>query len=62
TGLRSIAVLVDREYPLEIGVMEQLLDHKLQIEKDLVGDTITTAVQLIKRIKGYLKEANKFNL
>nr|GEV91650.1 retrotransposon protein, putative, Ty3-gypsy subclass [Tanacetum cinerariifolium] len=27
-------MLVDREYPLEIGVMEQLLDHKLQIEKD----------------------------
>nr|GFB22310.1 hypothetical protein [Tanacetum cinerariifolium]GFB22321.1 hypothetical protein [Tanacetum cinerariifolium] len=26
-----------REYPLEIGVMEQLLDHKLQIKKDPVG-------------------------
>nr|GFC19512.1 hypothetical protein [Tanacetum cinerariifolium] len=50
------------EYPREIGVMEQLLDHKLQIEKDPVGNTITTAVQLIKRIKGYLKEANMFNL
>nr|GEX94228.1 hypothetical protein [Tanacetum cinerariifolium] len=41
-----------KEYPLEIGVMEQLLDHKLQIEKDPVGNTITTAVQLIQR---YLK-------
>nr|GFA99750.1 hypothetical protein [Tanacetum cinerariifolium] len=51
-------MLVDREYPLEIDVMEQLLDHELQIEKDHVGNTITTAVQLIKRIKGYLKEAN----
>nr|GFA42084.1 hypothetical protein [Tanacetum cinerariifolium] len=30
-------MLVDREYPLEFGVMEQLLDHKLQIEKDPVG-------------------------
>nr|GFB43401.1 hypothetical protein [Tanacetum cinerariifolium] len=37
-------MLVDREYPLIIGVMEQLLDHKLQIKKDLVGNTITTAV------------------
>nr|GFC86194.1 hypothetical protein [Tanacetum cinerariifolium] len=26
-----------KEYPLEIGVMEQLLDHKLQIKKDPVG-------------------------
>nr|GFA12055.1 hypothetical protein [Tanacetum cinerariifolium] len=51
-------MLADREYPLEIGVMEQLLDHKLQIEKDPAGNTITTAVQLIQRIKGYLKEAN----
>nr|GFA37143.1 hypothetical protein [Tanacetum cinerariifolium] len=33
-----------REYPLEISVIEQLLDQKLQIEKDLVGNTITTAV------------------
>nr|GEY12542.1 hypothetical protein [Tanacetum cinerariifolium] len=31
-------MLVDREYPLEIGVMEQLLDHKLQIKKDPAGD------------------------
>nr|GFA29825.1 hypothetical protein [Tanacetum cinerariifolium] len=54
-------MLVDREYPLEIGVMEQLLDHKLQIEKDPVGNTITIAIQLIKRIKGYLKEANRFH-
>nr|GEW37729.1 hypothetical protein [Tanacetum cinerariifolium] len=31
-----------KEYPLEIGVMEQLLDHKLQIEKDpVVSITIT---------------------
>nr|GFA43002.1 hypothetical protein [Tanacetum cinerariifolium] len=30
-------MLVDREYLLEIGVMEQLLDHKLQIEKDPVA-------------------------
>nr|GEZ93544.1 ribonuclease H [Tanacetum cinerariifolium] len=52
-------MLVDREYPLEIDVMEQLLDHKLQIEKDPVGNTITIAIQLIKRIKGYLKEANR---
>nr|GFB32905.1 hypothetical protein [Tanacetum cinerariifolium] len=50
--------LVDREYPLEIGVMEQLLDHKLQNEKDPTGNTITTAVQLIQRIKSYLKKAN----
>nr|GEY64302.1 hypothetical protein [Tanacetum cinerariifolium] len=54
-------ITVDREYPLEIGVMEQLLDHKLQIEKDPVGNTITTDVQLIQRIKGYLKEANRPN-
>nr|GFA43047.1 hypothetical protein [Tanacetum cinerariifolium] len=54
-------MLVDREFSLEIGVMEQLLDHKLQIEKDSVGNTITTAVQLIKRIKGYLKGANRPN-
>nr|GFC23702.1 hypothetical protein [Tanacetum cinerariifolium] len=55
-------MLVDREYPFEIGVMEQLLDHKLQIKKDPAGNTLTTAVQLIQRIKGYLKETNKFNL
>nr|GFA64450.1 hypothetical protein [Tanacetum cinerariifolium] len=39
--------LLGWEYPLEIGVMEQLLDHKLQIEKDPASNTITTAVQLI---------------
>nr|GFD24011.1 hypothetical protein [Tanacetum cinerariifolium] len=50
TTLRKILYMVDRqtlimlEYPLEIGVMEQLLDHKLQIKKDPVGNTITTAV------------------
>nr|GFC89135.1 hypothetical protein [Tanacetum cinerariifolium] len=35
--------------------------HVLELEDgtDPVGNTITTAVQLIKRIKGYLMEANR---
>ncbi|GJS55054.1 hypothetical protein Tco_0628416 [Tanacetum coccineum] len=44
----------DVSYPLSVKLMERMLTHKLEIEKDVVGNDMTTAEQLIRFIKHQL--------
>ncbi|GJZ72744.1 hypothetical protein Tco_0636890 [Tanacetum coccineum] len=47
----------DVSYPLSVKLMERMLTHKLEIEKDVVGNNMTTAEQLIPFIKNQLAAA-----
>ncbi|GJS40639.1 hypothetical protein Tco_0565682 [Tanacetum coccineum] len=40
-------MFVDVSYPLSVKLMERMLKHKLEIDKDVVGNDMTTAEQLI---------------
>ncbi|GJU16840.1 hypothetical protein Tco_1144806 [Tanacetum coccineum] len=44
-------------YPLSVKLMERMLKHKLEIDKDVVGNDMTTAEQLIRFIKNQLAAA-----
>nr|GEW38727.1 putative ribonuclease H-like domain-containing protein [Tanacetum cinerariifolium] len=44
-------------YPLSVNLMERMLRHKLEIDKDVVGNDMTTAAQLIQFIKNQLAAA-----
>ncbi|GKA18348.1 hypothetical protein Tco_0698185, partial [Tanacetum coccineum] len=47
-------------YPLSVKLMERMLKHKLEIDKDVVGNDMTTAEQLIRFIKNQIAAA-QFN-
>ncbi|GKC27706.1 hypothetical protein Tco_1035000 [Tanacetum coccineum] len=44
-------------YPLLVQLMERMLKHKLEIAKDVVGNDMTTAEQLIRFIKNQIAAA-----
>ncbi|GKA36522.1 hypothetical protein Tco_0723013, partial [Tanacetum coccineum] len=44
-------------YPLSVKLMEKMLKHKLEIAKDVVGNNMTIAEQLIRFIKNQLAAA-----
>ncbi|GJR79200.1 hypothetical protein Tco_0149985 [Tanacetum coccineum] len=50
-------MFVDIPYPLSIKLMERMLKHKLELAKDVVGNDLTTAEQLISFIKSQLVAA-----
>nr|GFC47010.1 hypothetical protein [Tanacetum cinerariifolium] len=50
-------MFVDVSYPLSVKLMEKMLRHKLEIDKDVVGNDMTTAEQLIQFIKNQLAVA-----
>ncbi|GKB07663.1 hypothetical protein Tco_0835947, partial [Tanacetum coccineum] len=50
-------MFVDVSYPLSVKLMERMLKHKLEIDKDVVGNDMTTAEQLIRFIKNQLAAA-----
>nr|GEX09185.1 putative ribonuclease H-like domain-containing protein [Tanacetum cinerariifolium] len=50
-------LLWDVSYPLSVKLMEKMLRHKLEIDKDVVGNDMTTAEQLIQFIKNQLAAA-----
>ncbi|GKC12544.1 hypothetical protein Tco_1009326, partial [Tanacetum coccineum] len=50
-------MFVDVSYPLSVKLMERILKHKLEIDKDVVGNDMTTAVQLIRFIKNQIVAA-----
>ncbi|GJV50775.1 hypothetical protein Tco_1446516 [Tanacetum coccineum] len=54
------ATFQDVSYPLSVKLMERMLKHKLEIDKDVVGNDMTTAEQLIRFIKNQLAAA-QFN-
>ncbi|GJV18635.1 hypothetical protein Tco_1367655 [Tanacetum coccineum] len=47
----------DVSYPLSVNLMEMMLKHKLEIDKDVVGNDMTTAEQLIRFIKNQIVAA-----
>ncbi|GJS27388.1 hypothetical protein Tco_0488008 [Tanacetum coccineum] len=50
-------MFVDVPYPLSVKLMERMLKHKLELAKDVVGNDLTTAEQLIGFIKNQLAAA-----
>ncbi|GJR11474.1 putative ribonuclease H-like domain-containing protein, partial [Tanacetum coccineum] len=53
-------MLWDVSYPLSVKLMERILKYKLEINKDVVGNDMTTAEQLIRFIKNQIAAA-QFN-
>nr|GEU62631.1 synaptobrevin, longin-like domain protein [Tanacetum cinerariifolium] len=52
-----VYMLADVSYPFSIQLMEMMLRHKLETDKDVVGNDMTTAKQLIQFIKNQLAVA-----
>nr|GEW46882.1 hypothetical protein [Tanacetum cinerariifolium] len=52
-----VYMFADVSYPLLVKLMELMLKHKLEIAKDVVGNDMTTAEQLIQFIKNQLTAA-----
>ncbi|GKF85868.1 hypothetical protein Tco_0253695, partial [Tanacetum coccineum] len=50
-------MFVDVSYPLPVKLIERMLKHKLEIDKDVVGNDMTTAEQLILFIKNQIAAA-----
>nr|GEZ50770.1 hypothetical protein [Tanacetum cinerariifolium] len=50
-------ILWDVSYPFLVQLMERMLKHKLEIDKDVMGNDMTTAEQLIQFIKNQLATA-----
>ncbi|GJV38427.1 hypothetical protein Tco_1410904 [Tanacetum coccineum] len=50
-------MFADVSYPLSVKLTERMLNHKLEIAKDVVGNDMTTAKQLIRFIKNQLAAA-----
>ncbi|GJW62678.1 hypothetical protein Tco_0112013 [Tanacetum coccineum] len=50
-------MFIDVSYPLSVKLIERMLKHKLEIAKDVVGNDMTTAEQLIRFIKNQLVAA-----
>ncbi|GJY93258.1 hypothetical protein Tco_0509040 [Tanacetum coccineum] len=50
-------MFADVSYPLSMKLMERMLKHKLEINKDMVGNDMTTAEQLIRFIKSQIAAA-----
>ncbi|GJV47983.1 hypothetical protein Tco_1438195 [Tanacetum coccineum] len=54
-----IHMSVDKKYPLSVNLIEQMLDHQLEICQDTVGNELTTAVQLIVFLKKQIADSRR---
>ncbi|GJU91610.1 hypothetical protein Tco_1304033 [Tanacetum coccineum] len=54
---KVLYMFADVSYPLSVKLMERMLKYKLEIDKDVVGNDMTTAGQLIRFIKNQLAAA-----
>nr|GEY58220.1 hypothetical protein [Tanacetum cinerariifolium] len=52
-----VCMFADVAYPFLVKLMERMLKHKLEIDKDVMGNDMTTAEQLIQFIKNQLAAA-----
>nr|GEW32329.1 xylulose kinase-1 [Tanacetum cinerariifolium] len=52
-----LSVFADVSYPLFVKLMEKMIRHKLEIDKDVMGNDMNTAEQLIQFIKNQLAAA-----
>ncbi|GKD74354.1 hypothetical protein Tco_1332636, partial [Tanacetum coccineum] len=50
-------MFIDVSYPLSVKLMERMLKHKLEIDKDVVGNDMTIVEQLIRFIKNQIAAA-----
>ncbi|GJV92485.1 hypothetical protein Tco_1540298 [Tanacetum coccineum] len=50
-------MFVDKRYPLSVNLIELMLDHQLEICRDIVGNELTTAVQLIAFLKKQISDS-----
>ncbi|GKE63570.1 hypothetical protein Tco_1513937 [Tanacetum coccineum] len=54
-----IHMFVDKKYPLSINLIERMLDHQLEICHEIVGNELTTAVQLIAFLKKQITDSKR---
>ncbi|GJY72499.1 hypothetical protein Tco_0476202 [Tanacetum coccineum] len=54
-----IHMFVDKKYPLSVNLIEQMLDHQLEICQDTMGNELTTAVQLIAFLKKQIADSRR---
>ncbi|GKF07155.1 hypothetical protein Tco_0041379, partial [Tanacetum coccineum] len=52
-------MFVDKKYPLSVNLIERMLDHQLEICRDIVGNELTTAVQLIVFLKKQIFDSRR---
>nr|GEX29937.1 JmjC domain-containing protein [Tanacetum cinerariifolium] len=52
-----VYMFADVSYPFSVKLMERMLKHNLEIDKDVMGNDMTTAEQLIQFIKNQLVAA-----
>ncbi|GKD60267.1 hypothetical protein Tco_1297776, partial [Tanacetum coccineum] len=52
-------MFVDTKYPLFVNLIEQMLDHQLEICRDTMGNELTTAVQLIAFLKKQISDSRR---
>nr|GFB41461.1 aminoacyl-tRNA synthetase, class 1a, anticodon-binding [Tanacetum cinerariifolium] len=52
-----VYMFADVSYPFSVKLMERMLKNKLEIDKDVVGNDMTTAEQLSQFIKNQLATA-----
>nr|GEZ20964.1 hypothetical protein [Tanacetum cinerariifolium] len=50
-------MFVDKKYPLTPETLQRMLNHGLEIDRDLSGNDLTTAIQLIQSILNQLNHA-----
>ncbi|GJY61685.1 hypothetical protein Tco_0462342 [Tanacetum coccineum] len=54
---KVLYMFLNVSYPLSVKLMERILKHKLDIDKDVMGNDMTTAEQLIRFIKNQIATA-----
>ncbi|GKE20710.1 hypothetical protein Tco_1432222 [Tanacetum coccineum] len=54
-----IHMFVDKKYPLSVNLIERMLNHQLEICHGIVGNELTTAVQLIAFLKKQISDSKR---
>ncbi|GJW39609.1 hypothetical protein Tco_0065454 [Tanacetum coccineum] len=52
-------MFVDKKYPLTVKFMERMLDHQLEIDRESIGNDLTTGIQLIKFLKQQIADSKR---
>ncbi|GJT25085.1 putative reverse transcriptase domain-containing protein [Tanacetum coccineum] len=52
-------MFVDKKYPLSVNLIERMLDHQLEICHGIVGNELTTTVQLIAFLKKQISDSKR---
>ncbi|GJU08355.1 putative ribonuclease H-like domain-containing protein [Tanacetum coccineum] len=52
-------MVVDKKYPLSVNLIERMLDHQLEICHGIMGNELTTAVQLIAFLKKQISDSKR---